>query len=174
MTKRNKRPPTEAQVLREQEIEEKRDAMLSHSIVLLRRVNQNFPADIKMELSAIGAVMIAPHAHAVTLLTKAKAGIFFCRDHAWMWEHFQNVLVKGGFSFDTDRDIGWWLNRTKICRDFKRVFAYSVVPVIEAALNSGFWWHGQYYVEKVIAAAKKRNRILKAAADLKEALGCVT
>jgi len=149
--------------------------MLSNSIVLLRRFNNDLPGDPKIELQAIGAVLLSPqHAQSAALLKKAQAGVFFCRDHAWLWQQLQAGFLKGMANFHAKRDVSYWLNRYSIVGEFRRLFGYPVFPVIDAALSSGFWWHGPFYVERVIEIAKRRTRLVKAAAELQEALGCGT
>lgn len=166
---------SEAAAKRQEAIAEHRDAMLSNSIVLLRRFNNDLPGDPKIELQAIGAVLLSPqHAQSAALLKKAQAGVFFCRDHAWLWQQLQSGFLKGMSNFSTDRDVSYWLNRYSIVGEFRRLFGYPVFPVIDAALSSGFWWHGPFYVERVIDIAKRRTRLVKAAAELQEALGCGT
>jgi len=166
---------SEVAAKRQEAIAEHRDAMLSNTIVLLRRFNRELPGDPNVELQAIGAVFLSPHhAQAAALLKKAQPGVFFCRDHAWLWQQLQAGFLKGVSNFSSDRDIGWWLNRYRIVGEFRRLFGYSVYPVIAAALTSSFWWHGPFYVERVIDIAKRRTRLVKAAAELQEALGCGT
>ena len=167
MSKR-KKPVRGIAAQREAAIAEHRDVMLSNSLVTIRRYNADFPADVKLESLAIGAAIVAPHEHAAKLLGKAQAGIFFCRDYAWIWKQLQDA-VKSGVNFD--RELGYWLARRKVVHEFRRAFGYSLLDVIETALNAGFWWHGNYYIDRVIEIAKKRTRIIKAASELQAALG---
>lgn len=147
--------------------------MLSNALISLRRYNEDFPADPTVELQAIGAVLTAPkHSDAAAFLKRAQPGVFFCRDHAWLWGKMIDGIVKGMCNFHSEREFGWWLSRYRIIPSFKSTFGYSVASVIVPAFSAGLWWHGNYYLDCVIEIAKRRNRIVKAAAELSEALGC--
>lgn len=154
---------------REAAIAEHRDAMLSNAIVMLRRSNADFPANVTVELQALGAALTAPVEHAAKMLSKANAGVFFCPDHRWLWKRLQDG-VKAGLNLDNAGDLTYWLARHGIIRGFRKDLGFSPVDVIGKALNAGFWWHGHYYIDRVIAIAAKRNRIVKAAAELQEVL----
>ena len=49
-------------------------------------------------------------------------------------------------------------------------YSGSLPELVASCLDGGFWWHGVYYCDRVLSAAKVRGRIKRAAGELGEAL----
>lgn len=128
------------------------------------------PWDDEAERSAIGAVLLAPNGHAKRLVRRAYAGHFFDKGHGWLWEELGLALVKRKLELDSDVQVYDWLCDSKILSRFREQFFGSCGAEIMRCLDSGFWWHGDYYIDVVLKAAKARSRVITAAELLHEAL----
>jgi replicative DNA helicase len=128
------------------------------------------PWDDSAECAAIGAVLLAPNGHAKRLSRRAYRGHFYDKAHGWLWEELGLALVKGNLRLDDQDQIREWMQNAKILSRFRSQFYGDGFREITACLNTGFWWHGDYYVDQVIKAAKVRARVIAAASQLGEAL----
>lgn len=96
------------------------------------------------EQQMIGAVLIlgAKDARARKWLDRITGYDFNTPIHSWLW----GQLRKG-------RAIG-----VPMIRECRLKFRMSLGRVVLACLDSGFWWHGDFYAEQVLAASAKRER----------------
>lgn len=138
---------------------------------LRERVLEECPAyDDEAERCALGALFLAPARHAKRIAKKLWREHFYLEHHAWLWERASCAVGKSK-DWDDPIEVHRWLRREKILeRYYKRFSGPSLVGLVESCMEAGFWWHGIYYCDRVIAAAKVRGRVKRAAGDLAECL----
>jgi hypothetical protein len=126
------------------------------------------PWSDEAERAAIGAVLLAPTEHAKKLVVRTYSGHFYDRGHGWIWEQMSAAIIKGNTRFDETTEGYRWLR--KIHGPFKERFLGSVTKEIEACVADCFWWHGKWYIDQVIKAAKLRANVMNAAENLSKSL----
>jgi hypothetical protein len=117
------------------------------------------PWDDAAERLAIGAVLLAPNDWSKKLSVRLYSGHFYDRGHGWLWE--QIAMCKGHPTDD------WY---QKIQPAFRERFLGSAARELGACVTGCFWYHGKWYTDRVIKAAKLRARIMSAAESLTTAL----
>lgn len=122
-----------------------------------RLLDRPLPSDIDAERKAICAVIVGPMEHATKLVQRAKGEHFYDPFHGWVWDRCRWQLTRE----KREVDAGTLLNRR-----------LSHNPGLELfrCINSGFWWHGLYYLERVLKEARKRERIMRAVTELQKAI----
>jgi hypothetical protein len=126
------------------------------------------PWDDAAERAAIGAVLIAPNDWARRMVRRAYSGHFYDRAHGWLWNELSSVLCRK--SNDANDPVSVWIQRADLSPRFRREFCGSVSLEIAACLRDCFWWHGNYFIDKVLAAAKLRASVIQSAEQLGKSL----
>lgn len=148
----------------------KRDSRrVSYAKLRERLADSALPWDDEAERGAIGAVLLAPNIHARKMVKRAFSGHFFDRGHGWLWEQISQALTKNILT-DRERSIASWLRAADIAARFRRQFFGRAGNEIAACLKTGFWWHGNYFIDRVLLAAKTRAGVVNAAEQLGKAL----
>ena len=135
-----------------------------------RLVESRLPWDDDAERWSIGAVLLAPNAWARKFSGKLYAGHFYDRGHGWLWEELGTALVRTKVLHDDPDSIGDWLSKGQIQRRFREQFVGSAGKEIACCTSDCFWWHGLWYVDRVLVAAKLREAVIREAKLLGEAL----
>lgn len=135
-----------------------------------RLLDCQLPYDLDAERCAIGAVMLAPNGHAKRLSRRAYRGHFFDEARGWLWEEIGLALVKCKFVFDDEPQIGEWIAKSRIIKRFETTWRGCLIKEMRQCMDAGFWWHGDWYVDQVVSAAKVRAKIVTATDHLREAL----
>lgn len=127
------------------------------------------PWDDAAERGAIGAVLLAPNDWARKLVRRAFSGHFYDRGHGWLWEELGTALKERRLT-DMPDSIGWWLESRNIFPRFRAQFFGSAGSEISVCLDGVFWWNANWYIDRILAAAKVRANVIAKADLLKEAI----
>jgi hypothetical protein len=126
------------------------------------------PYDVEAERGAVGALLLAPREHACRLSRRICGNQFYERGRGWLWDRMAwAVRQKVDFGKSGDRLV--WLTTERIAERFREHFHGSLLKEMTLCMDY-YWWHGPYYIDRIIAAAKVRARITRATNDLAEAL----
>ena len=142
---------------------------VSHERLRERLLRSGLPCDLEAERAAIGAVLLAPNGHSKRLVRRAYSGHFYDPAHGWLWEELGTALVKCKLSLDDEREIAEWLSRGNVLRRYREKYGASLWWEIDSCTNC-FWWHGDYFIDRIIEVAKIRAKILTACENLQTAL----
>lgn len=128
------------------------------------------PYDDYAERCAIGAVLGAPVEHAKRMSRKLFEDHFYVEQHGWLWARLSWAHAKLKVDWDDKVSRYLWLRKEKIVEKYRQKFGCRLSELVGSCIEPGFWWHGDYYIDRVIAAARLRGRIKRAAGDLAETL----
>lgn len=78
-----------------------------------------------------------------------------------MWARLTYAITQLKLDLDEVGEVRRWLFEERICRERREIVA---------CLEAGFWWHGHWYIDRVLAAARLRGRIENATRQLQEAI----
>lgn len=138
-------------------------------IELRERLNASaLPYDDEAERCAIGAMLVAPAQHAKRFGKRLWKEHFYLDQHGWLWERLTYAVSK--VEWDDKVSLYLWLRKDQWAQRYRARYGGSLSELVASCLEDGFWWHGIYYCDRVMAAAKARARIKRAAGDLSEAL----
>jgi replicative DNA helicase len=126
------------------------------------------PFDEEAERAAVGAVLVAPARYAKRIARKLWREHFYLEQHGWLWD--RTTYAIGKVEWDDVVDVYRWLRKDRWCDRYHDRFGGSLPALVASCLESGFWWHGIYYCDRVLVAAKARARIKRAAGELAEAM----
>lgn len=135
-----------------------------------RLESSGLPWDDEAERGAIGALLLAPQKHAVRMARRAWKEHFYDPGHGWLWSRLTYWLTQRKVDFDSRLMVEAWLTRERIAERFREYYQGSAAKEITSCLNAGLWWHGNYYVDRILEAAKARARIERATEELHEAI----
>lgn len=136
-----------------------------------RRYSESWlPYDDWAERQAIGAVLLAPNGHSRRLVRRAYSGHFYDEGHGWIWEQLGIALVRSRLLLENEAQIGEWLQKSCVAGAFHERFGYRLSREVLECVEPGFWWHGDWYIDNVLVAAKLRAKVISHAEQLKEAL----
>jgi hypothetical protein len=135
-----------------------------------RAWNTGLPWDEEAERGAIGALLLAPREHAVKLARRARGHYFLLKPHGWLWGRLTYAITQKRLDIGDNGDFQYWAARERIVRKFRQRYHQSIVPIAERCLEAGMWWHGPWYIQRVIEAAKARIRIVQSAEHFKQAI----
>lgn len=135
-----------------------------------RLCESGLPWDDRAERQAIGAVLLAPREHQRRLVRKLYHGHFYDRGHGWLWDELGTWLNKCKLALDTAEQLKAWLEKAEATERFKERFWGSAAGELRACIDIAFWWHGDWYVGRVLEVAKVRARITGAAEQLNRAM----
>jgi hypothetical protein len=143
---------------------------IGYAELQVRLHESGLPYDERAERAAIGALLLAPQEHAVKLARRAYKDHFYDRGRGWLWERLSWSVRHDKADFNQAGFVVWWLVNGEIVERFGEYFMGSAIRELTQCSRECFWWHGHYYVDRVIAAAKVRARIQRAVEELGEAL----
>lgn len=131
-----------------------------------RLAESRLPWDDAAERHAIGALLLAPHDWQRKLSTKLYSGHFYDKGHGWLWEELGTAITKWKLNYV----FGDWLQRMEIQRRFNEQFGGGLGREIAFCTQGCFWWHGPWYIGRVLVAAKVRSEVMGSAERLGKAL----
>jgi len=137
---------------------------------VMNRAGEEFMFDYEAELVSLCAAMIAPLGVAKKLLRSASAGVFGIPEHRWLWKKVCDAVLIQSLDIGDPLQLAYAMRRGNWVREFRSAFRYPLGVVIEQCLNSGFWWHGPYYLDRVVTQAKRRQRVETIARQLREVI----
>jgi hypothetical protein len=120
------------------------------------------------ERGALSAVLFAPREHAKRLAKRLFQDHFFIDVHGWLWGRVSYAVGPGKVDFGDGFWLRRWLTKERICETCRERFGIRL-PEVVGRLDQ-FWWHGDYFCDRVLAAAKCRARLLRAGGDLEDAI----
>jgi hypothetical protein len=126
------------------------------------------PYDEQAERHAIGALLLAPDGWQRRLSYRLHFGHFFSQSDAWLWEQVGMALKYDNMRFDhTDASLRWMRNVQPV---FRRRFGLRVSSELAKCVRNCFWWNADWYVDRVLQAARLRTQVIKAAGVLHRVL----
>jgi replicative DNA helicase len=134
-----------------------------------RLYESGLPWDNEAERAAIGAVLLAPNGHSKRLVRRAYSGPFYDPAHGWLWEELGTALVKCKLLLEDEARISEWLSKSHVLRRYREKHGAGLRQEIGKCLDC-FWWHGDWYVNRVLEAAKVRAKIEVACNQLQTAM----
>jgi replicative DNA helicase len=126
------------------------------------------PYDDYAERCAIGALLAAPADHAKRIGKRLWRDHFYLDQHGWLWN--AATFAMGKCEWNDRVSLYLWVRKDKWIKRYRERFSGSLVALVESCLRDAYWWHGPYYCDRVVAAAKLRGRIKRAASELAETL----
>lgn len=138
-------------------------------IELRERLNASaLPYDDEAERCAIGALLLAPKVHAKRIGKRLWREHFYLEQHGWLWERASYAVSR--VEWDDVVDVYRWFRKDQWAQRYHDRYGGSLAELVASCLEAGFWWHGIYYCDRVLAAARVRARIKTAANNLSESL----
>ncbi len=138
---------------------------------LQRCGESNLPHDDESERCAIAALLHGPYDNGRRLARRAHAGQFFDPMCSWLWRELREALTTWQPRITTETGMNDWMAKRHVAARFRGDFRMRLTRFYERYVwNVGFWWHGDWYIDRVIEAAKIRERIIGSAGLLHKAL----